>query len=187
MSVQIAKHYFTVAEYERMGAAGIFAADDRVELIAGEIVEMSPIGKRHAACVGRLTQTLSLLLQSAAIVWVQNPLRLDDFSEPQPDVVVLRPRADFYEQSLPTPADVLLVIEVCDTTLEYDRQIKLPLYARAGIPEVWLVNLADEQIETYAVPAGDAYQHTASVQSGADVQSHNLPALRLRAAALLGR
>lgn len=186
MSVQIAKHWFTVAEYERMGAAGIFSEDDRVELIEGEIVEMSPIGKRHAACVGRLTQTLILLLQSKAIIWVQNPIRLNDYSEPQPDVAILKPRADFYEQSLPTPADVLLVIEVSDTTLEFDRQIKLPLYARAGIPEVWLVNLIDEQIETYARPAGDAYQTTGHFERGADVQADSIADLHISATGVLG-
>src|SRR5919206_2831256 len=103
MSVQIAKHWFTVAEYERMGEAGIFSADDRVELIEGEIVEMSPIGKRHAACVNRLNKLLGQAVGASTIVSVQNPIRLDDYSEPQPDVALLKPRADFYEQSLPTP------------------------------------------------------------------------------------
>lgn len=186
MSVQIAKHWFTVAEYERMGAAGILPADDRVELIAGDIIEMSPIGKRHAACVGRLTQALGLSLQRKAIIWVQNPIQIDDHSEPQPDIAILKPRADFYEQSLPTPADVLLVIEVSDTTLEYDRQIKLPLYAHAGIPEVWLVNLPAEQLDTYAQPAGDTYQLTNHIGRGAGVQAHRIADLRISVADVLG-
>jgi Uma2 family endonuclease len=167
-----------------MGAAGIFSADERVELIAGEIIQMSPIGKRHAACVNVLAELLREQLQRSVIISVQNPIRLDDYSEPQPDIAVLKRREDFYRSALPQPADVLFVIEVCDTTLEYDRQIKLPLYARAGIPEVWLVNLADEQIETYAQPAGDAYQTTAHVQRDADVQAHTIAGLRLAAAIL---
>src|SRR5687767_15230062 len=114
-SVEVTRHSFTVAEYRRMGEAGIFSEDDRVELIGGEVVEMSPIGKRHAACVGRLTQLITLRLRLSAFVWAQNPVQLDDYSEPQPDLAILKPRADFYGQSLPTPADVLLVIEVSDS------------------------------------------------------------------------
>ncbi len=186
MSVQVAKHWFTVAEYERMGVAGIFSEAARVELIEGEIIEMSRIGKRHAACVGRLTQRLGLLLQQEAIIWVQNPLQLNDYSQPQPDVALLKPRADFYEQSLPTPADVLLVIEVADTTLEYDRQIKLPLYARALIPEVWIVNLNDERSETHAQPTGDAYHTTNHAQRGAQLQAHTIPGLRVNVANVIG-
>jgi Uma2 family endonuclease len=186
MSVQIARHCFTVAEYERMGAAGIFSADERVELIEGEIVEMSPIGKRHAACVARLTQLLGPPSQGRAILWVQNPVRLNDYSEPQPDVALLRPRADFYEQSLPGPSDVLLVVEVADTTLEYDRQIKLPLYARAGIPEAWLVNLPEERIEVYSDPAGGEYQTVRSYARGKRLQSHTLAALRVSVSKALG-
>jgi Uma2 family endonuclease len=186
MSVQVARHSFTVAQYERMGEAGILSENDRVELIEGEIVEMSPIGERHAACVGRLTQVLSLLFQRQAILWIQNPIRLDDYSEPQPDVSVLKPRADFYGQALPTPADVLLIIEVSDSTLEYDRQIKVPLYARAGVPEVWIVNLADERIETYADPAAGAYQMTAVAGRGEEVRAQGLASLRLSVAEVLG-
>jgi len=186
MSVQIARHFFTVAEYERMGKAGIFSEGKRVELIEGEIVEMSPIGKRHAACVARLTQFLSQMLQGRVVVWVQNPILLNDYSEPQPDVTVLKARADFYGQALPTPEDVLLVIEVSDSTLEYDRQIKVPLYARAGVPEVWIVNLADERIETYADPEGGAYVTTASAGRGEEVGARGVASLRLSVAEVLG-
>src|SRR5215216_3171381 len=124
-AVQVTRHRFTVAEYERMGEIGIFSEDERVELVCGEIIEMSPIGERHAACVGLLTQLITLLLQRSAIVWVQNPIRLDDHSEPQPDVAVLKPRADFYRHAHPGPEDILLVIEVSDTTPEYDRRVKV--------------------------------------------------------------
>jgi Uma2 family endonuclease len=171
MSVQIAKRWFTVSEYDRMGETGILTEDDRVELVEGEIIEMSPIGRRHAACVGRLTNLFGRLLAESAIVWVQNPIVLNDYSEPQPDVVLLRRRDDFYERSLPTPDDVLLVVEVADTTIEYDRQIKVPLYARAGIAEVWIVNLVDEQIEIYAQPVNDAYQIKREVRRGETINS----------------
>jgi Uma2 family endonuclease len=186
MSVRIAKHCFTVAEYERMGAAGIFSEDERVELIEGEIVEMSPIGKRHAACVARLTQLLGPPSQGRAILWVQNPLRLGDYSEPQPDVALVRTRADFYEQSLPGPSDVLLVVEVADTTLEYDRQIKLPLYARALVAEVWIVNLADERVETHADPSGGAYKIDGVAGRGEEVRARFVEGLRLGVSEILG-
>jgi Uma2 family endonuclease len=117
---------------------------------------------------------------------VQNPIRLDDYSEPQPDIVVLRPRDDFYGNSLPTPDDVLLLIEVSGSTLEYDRQIKLPLYARASVPEVWIVNLANEVIETYSQPAGGSYQSAKPLARGEVVQSSAVEALRVEASAVLG-
>lgn len=184
MSVQLAK--FTVEQYHRMIEAGVFPPEYRAELIEGEIVEMSPIGPRHASCVGRLTQMLTLLLQRRAIVWVQNPLQLDDLSEPEPDVCVLRPRADFYSDSLPTPADALLIIEVSETTLEYDRKKKLPLYARAGVPEVSIVNLVDNQIATHADPAGGAYRLTGVARRGGELRSRAVDGLGLGVSEALG-
>ena len=186
MSIQVAKRSFTVGEYRRMVEAGILSEADRVELIDGEVFEMSPIGKRHAACVAILTRMLTLLLQHVTLVWVQNPIRLDNYSEPQPDLVVLKPRQDFYRNSLPTPEDVLIVIEVSDTTLDYDRKVKVPLYARAGIPETWVVNLPEERIEVYADPASGAYQAVNSYGRGDELQSRALAALRLRVAEVLG-
>jgi Uma2 family endonuclease len=184
--VQITRYSFTVAEYQRMGQAGIFSEDDRVELVNGEIVKISPIGEPHAACVGRLTQALTLLLRRSAIVWVQNPIVLDDYSEPQPDVAILRPRADFYGQAHPKPEDVLLVIEVSDSTLGFDRKVKVPLYAAAGIAEVWLVNLPEERIEVYSGPAGGEYQTVRSYIRGRRLQAHTLTALRLSVSKVLG-
>lgn len=171
MSVQIAKHWFTVAEYDRMGETGILTEDDRVELVEGEIIEMSPIGERHAARVDALAELFHEQLQRRAIVRVQNPIQLGSFSEPQPDVVLLKRRDDFYRRAHPTADDVLLVVEVSDTTIEYDRQIKVPLYARAGIAEVWIVNLVDEQIEIYARPANDAYQSKREARRGETINS----------------
>jgi Uma2 family endonuclease len=184
--VEVTRHRFTVAEYERMGQSGILSEDKRVELVCGEVILMSPIGERHAACVGRLTQALILLLRRSAIVWVQNPIVLDDYSEPQPDVAVLKPRADFYEQAHPRPEDVLIVIEVSDTTLEYDRKVKLPLYAAAGIPEAWLVNIPEERIEVYGDPTGGEYRGARSYARGRRLQSHTLEGLRLSVSKVLG-
>ncbi|MGH9941931.1 MAG: Uma2 family endonuclease [Pyrinomonadaceae bacterium] len=186
MSVQIAKHWFTVTEYERMGEAGILPADKRYELMRGEIVEMSPIGKRHAACVKRLSRALNRQVDDSIIVSTQDPIQLDDYSEPQPDVALLRFRDDFYSESLPTPADVLLVIEVSDTTLGYDRQIKLMDYARAGIPEVLICNLSDEQFEYYAQPADGAYHFTRILRRGDRLTLASLPDSTFDVAAILG-
>src|ERR1043165_4040767 len=154
MSLQIARHFFTVAEFERMGEAGIFARDARLELLEGEIVEMSPIGSSHAGCVKFLGRFLHTSVSDRALVSTQNPIKLDDYSEPQPDVALLRLRDDFYRHAHPKLVDVLLVIEVADTTVDYDRLVKVPLYAKAGIREVWLVNLPEEKIELYAEPSG---------------------------------
>jgi Uma2 family endonuclease len=186
MSVQIARHWFTVAEYNRMGETGIFSEDDRVELIEGEIFEMSPIGKRHAACVDILVELFSEQLRRKVIVRVQNPIQLGNYSEPQPDIALLKRRDDFYRNAHPTSADVLLVIEVADTTLEYDRQIKVPLYARAGVAEVWLVNLLDEQIEIYTQPANEAYQSQRQAGRGESINSPNTFNLTLSVDDILG-
>lgn len=124
MSLPISRYYFTVAEFERMGQAGILTKDARLELIEGEIIEMSPVGSRHAACVNFLSRFLNRAVGDIALVSAQNPIRLSDFSEPQPDVALLRLRDDFYRAAHPTPAETLLIIEVADTTLEYDRQVK---------------------------------------------------------------
>ena len=185
-SVEVTRHSFTVAEYERMGRFGIFSEDDRVELVNGEIIEMSPIGERHAACVDALSELLRERLKHSVIVRVQNPIRLDDFSEPQPDISILKRRDDFYRHAHPRPEDVLLVIEVSDTTLEYDLKVKVPLYARAGIPEAWVVNLPEERIEVYGDPAGGEYQSVRAYARRQKLQSHTLAALRLSVSKVLG-
>lgn len=186
MSTLIAKRCFNVEEYYRMAEAGILSEDDRVELIEGEIIEMSPIGSRHAACIDRIVNfLLGRYAGMTAIVRVQSPIRLDDFSEPQPDVSLLRPRDDFYATEHPKPADVLLVIEVADTSVEYDRGAKTPLYARAGIPEVWLINLRENEVELYAQPAAGSYQITQRFKAGASFASRILPDLTINVDALL--
>lgn len=124
MSVQFQKHYFNVHEYHRMAEVGLLSEDSRVELIEGEIIEMSPIGSTHGGTVNRSSKLLHRKLDDIAIISVQNPVHIDDFSEPQPDLALLKPRKDFYSRSHPTPADVLVVIEVADTSVEYDRNVK---------------------------------------------------------------
>jgi len=185
-SVQVNRRIFTVAEYERMGQFGIFSEDDRVELVNGEIIQMSPIGERHAACVDFLTEFITLRLRRSAIVRVQNPVQLDDYSEPQPDIAVLKRRDDFYRHAHPRPEDVLIVIEVSDSTLELDRGVKVPLYAGAGIPEAWVVNLPEERIEVYSDPLDGEYQAVRSYARGQKLQSHTLAPLRLSVSKVLG-
>ncbi|HEX8285761.1 MAG TPA: Uma2 family endonuclease [Pyrinomonadaceae bacterium] len=185
MSRELAKHWITADEYERMGEAGIFPPDARLELIEGEIFEMSPIGSPHAACVTFITYVLNLLGRSFQ-VRVQNPVRLNDFSEPQPDISLLHWRDDFYRDAHPTPADVLLVVEVADTTLIADRKIKLPLYAHAGIAEAWLVNIPEEQVEIYSDPAGGAYQRAEVFGRDSEARSHTVEGLALSVGELLG-
>ncbi|MFL5383775.1 MAG: Uma2 family endonuclease [Longimicrobiaceae bacterium] len=142
MSVDLAiRHRFTVDEFHRMGEVGIFSEDDRVELINGEIVEMTPIGSQHAACVRKLDRWLQFLVGDDALVSTQLPIIIEDDGEPIPDVAVLRPRTDSYAESHPTPADILLVVEVSDSTVLFDRNVKRRLYAGAGIPEYWVVDL----------------------------------------------
>lgn len=143
-----------------MGEAGILREDDRVELIDGEIVQMTPIGSAHAACVKRLMHLFVRALADRAIVSVQDPIAIPRGSEPQPDLALLRPRADFYRGGHPQPADVWLVVEVADSSLAYDRAVKLPLYARAGIPEVWLVDLSGDTVEVLRRPAAGRYGET---------------------------
>ncbi|NEQ24827.1 MAG: Uma2 family endonuclease [Microcoleus sp. SIO2G3] len=158
MPVELLRRKFTVKQYHQIAEAGILTEDDRVELIRGEIVEMSPIGRHHAACVDRLNEMFILRLAQATIVRVQNPVELDDNSEPQPDLVLLRRRTDFYEAGHPQPEDILLLVEVADTTVEADRNVKIPLYANSRISEVWLVDLNAQCLEVYRQSFENGYQ-----------------------------
>ena len=148
---------FTVDEYHRMGEGGVFGEDDRVELLDGHIYDMSPIGSEHAACVDRLTKLFVLHADENAIVRVQSPVRLSEASEPEPDLALLAPRDDNYASRQPSPDDVLLVVEVADTSLPFDREVKQSLYAQAGIPELWIVNLEADWIEVYRTPQDMEY------------------------------
>lgn len=165
-ALQVKRHTFTTSEYDAMTLAGVFGEDDRVELIEGEIIEMSPIGSDHAGVVNRLTWMLIQRLGDRAIVATQNPIRLGEHSEPQPDVVVAKFRKDFYRSSHPTPDDVLLVVEIADATLAIDRDVKVPLYASAKIAEVWLINLLESSIEVYSKPEGRIYREKRTAREG---------------------
>jgi len=186
MSVNLDKHHFTVSEYERLGETGVFPPDARVELIEGEIIEMSPIGSRHAACVDLVADTLHEMVRGKAIVRTQNPIVLDDYSEPQPDITLLRLRPDFYRKAHPGPDDILLVIEVADTTLHYDRNVKVPLYARAGIAESLLFNLPDGRLEYFSRPDRGVYQVNRVINRGERFESTCVPGLTLDVDIILG-
>jgi Uma2 family endonuclease len=169
-----------------MGEAGIFHPDDRVELIRGRVVHMSPIGRRHAGCVTYLTNALIALLGPRGLVSPQNPVVLDRHAEPQPDLAVLKPRTGCYRDAHPAPQDVWLLIEVADTTLEYDRAEKLPLYAEAGIAEVWLVNLPADAVEVHRQPRDGRYPGARTARRGETVSPLAFPDVRLRVEDILG-
>jgi Uma2 family endonuclease len=155
-NLELSYHQWTVADYHKLAETGLLS-EKRVELIAGEIIDMSPIGKLHAAAVNKLTQLLHQLIGEAGIVSVQNPITIHDFSEPEPDLAILKPNDSFYADQLPSASDVLLVVEVADTTLAKDRQVKIPLYSEAGIPEYWIINLNEAVLERYTEARNGEY------------------------------
>ena len=158
MVLQLVRHQFTVKQFHQMAESGILSENDRLELIRGEMIDMSPIGRRHAGCVNRLVNLLIQLLGKQIVLAPQNPVELDETSEPQPDIALLKPRPDFYKNSHPQPEDIFLLIEVADTPVKYDREVKIPLYAEANIPEVWLVDVNQEVVEVYRNPLQGVYQ-----------------------------
>jgi Uma2 family endonuclease len=161
--VEPSRRRFTMEEYHRMAHAGILTEADRVELIDGEIVQATSIGRRHAVCVAQLTRRLTQALGDRALVWSQTPIRLPRDSEPQPDVTILRLPADRYLRQPPRAEDVLWLIEVADISYRYDRHVKLLLYARAGIPEAWLLDLTHDVVEIHRQPTSRGYGSTHTV------------------------
>jgi Uma2 family endonuclease len=186
MSVQLARRPFSTAEYHRLIEIGLLTEDERVELLDGEIIEMAPIGPRQAACVNRLAEYLGNKVRKLAIVSVQNPIELSTHSEPEPDLSVLKRRNDFYAQSHPTPADVLIAIAVADTIAQKDREVKLPAYAHAGIPEAWLIDLYNDRIEIHHAPHQGVYEQVRIVQRGQRFASPTQPQLKFKADDILG-
>ena len=170
---------FTVAEYYRMAEAGILGPDERVELIEGEIVVMPAIGPEHADDVDEYIDIFARYAEGRFRIRVQNPIHLDDSSEPQPDVSLLRLRGDGYRAAHPTPADVLLVIEVADSSLNFDLQVKAQLYGRAGIPETWVKNLPEDYIERFTEPGPDGYARHTVHRRGETLTPTRLPDLEL--------
>ena len=186
MSVKVQHRLFTVDDYYRMAETGILTQDDRVELIEGEIITMSPIGNRHGSCVMRLIAVFGALAGKDFILNAQNPVRLNNYSEPQPDISLLKPRNDYYSQGHPTPDDVLLVIEVSDTTLAFDRLIKVPLYARAEVPEVWIADLTGDGVEAYSEPVNGNYQKVRRASRGETLTPERLPSITVSVDDILG-
>jgi len=186
VDVEVTRRRFTVAEYHRMGEAGIFPPKDRLELIRGEIIHMAPIGSRHSACVARLNHLLVRRLGERAVLWPQNPLTILPDSEPQPDIMLLGYREDFYRDALPTPADVALLIEVAETSLRFDRVVKGALYAEAGVREYWIVDLASESVDVYRDPVGDRFQHVERVDRDGRLAPTAFPGFVIRVAEIVG-
>jgi Uma2 family endonuclease len=182
----VARRALTVAEYHLMGKAGILTEDDRVELIEGQLIAMSPIGSAHSGTVNALAHRLFRAVGDRGVVAVQNPVQLDDLSEPQPDFSVLKPRDDFYRQATPRPDEILLIIEVADSSLVYDRNVKRSLYARHGIPEFWIVNLAAGEVEVCRGPEGEQYASVSRVGREGVLEPQLLPGALIPVAALLG-
>jgi Uma2 family endonuclease len=167
MAVQLVTHRFTAKDFHRMVEAGILHEDDRVELLHGEIVDMPPIGPGHAASVRRLLNGfLPLQLEGKVIISVQGPIHLGEHSEPQPDLALLKPWPDFYGQRHPTPQEVLLVVEVMERSAGYDREVKVPLDARVGNPETWLLDGELGLIEVYREPSPDGYRQVHTRRRG---------------------
>ncbi len=186
MAALLTRRRFTVEEYHQMAQAGIFSEDDRVELIKGEVVEMTPIGSSHAACVKRLNQLFSQRVGDRALISIQDPIRIDPHSEPQPDVALLQLRQDYYASTHPNPKDILLVIEVADTSANYDRDVKIPIYAQAGIVEVWLIDLAKTCVEVYREPTSQGYERVQIVRRGERLTPQAFPQLEVTADEILG-
>ncbi|WP_258359857.1 Uma2 family endonuclease [Moorella sulfitireducens] len=178
-AIMVARRRFTVDEYYQMARAGILGEDERVELIEGEIIEMVPIGVKHAACVRRLDRIFNSLVGNRALIDTQNPLRIDKYSEPQPDLTLLKPRNDYYGAFHPRPDDVLLLVEVADTSLAYDREAKVPLYARAGVNEVWLVDLQAHQVTAYRQPSPSGYSEIKEYRRGDYIAPLAFPQLNI--------
>lgn len=173
------RHRVTVHDYHRMAEAGVLAPDARVELIEGEIIDMAPTGKDHQSIVDQLNRMLVRAVGDDAIVRVQGSIRLGEWSEPEPDVVLLQPRPDFYRARFAFGTDCLLVIEVSDTTLSYDRDKKVPLYARHAVPEVWIVDVQHAALLVYGDLRDGEYQRRAVLERPATVPLARLPGVVL--------
>ena len=186
MQTEITKKLFTVDEYYRMADAGILGPEERTELIEGEIIQMSGINQRHFSCVNRMTDVFTSAFKGRAIVSVQGTLRLNNYNEPMPDLVLLEPRADYYASERHTPADTFLVVEVSDTTLRFDRRIKVPLFAAAGIREVWIADLQENLLLVFRDPADKDYKFKLSLSRDQSVSLLAFPDVTFQVAELIG-
>jgi|CXWK01.1.fsa_nt_gi Uma2 family endonuclease len=182
----IVRKRFTVSEYEQIAAAGLLGEGERFELLGGEIVEMAALGPQHSASVTRVTELFYALNNPHITIRVQDPVRLGDFSAPQPDISVVNRRDDRYAGGHPEPEDVLLLIEVSESSLPYDRDVKLPLYAAAGIAEVWLVALLPQVVEVYRAPSENGYGEKRTLRRGDTLSPLHLPEVVLRVDEMIG-
>ena len=186
METEVTRKLFTVDEYYRMGEVGIFSEDARLELIEGEIIEMSPVGIRHVSCVNRANAFFASRLANKAMLSVQNPVLLSSDTMPQPDIILARPREDFYGSRRIVPADIFLVLEVSDTTLRYDRNRKMPLYAKWGVPELWIENLGNDAILVFRNPGPSGYSTALTLHRGESISLAEFPDTTFTVDELLG-
>jgi Uma2 family endonuclease len=186
MGTEVTRKLFTVDEYHRMGEAGVFHPEARLELIEGEIIEMSPPGIRHVACVNRATALFTKRLGEKAMVSVQNPLLLSRYTEPQPDIVLAKPRANFYSDKRLSWEDTLLAVEISDSTLSFDRKRKMPLYAAAGVTELWIENLRNDVILVFRDPTPETYSSVHTFERGQSVSPAAFPDVPFNVGELLG-
>lgn len=185
-ATSVLKRLFTVKEYYLMYESGVFANGERVELIRGEIIKMAAIGRRHAACVDRCNDVFAYKLGKKVLIRIQNPLALDNTSEPEPDVLLLKRKVDYYESGHPRPADVFLLIEVADSTIDSDRELKIPIYAEDGITEVWLIDINSACIEAYRNPTAEGYQDIQKFYRGQNLSILAFPDLSITVDEILG-
>jgi Uma2 family endonuclease len=184
-TANVRKHLTNITEWQKLGEANIFPPGSRLELIEGEILEMAPIGSNHSGHINRLVKLLTKLIPDDIIPSVQNPLRLSDLSEPEPDFMLLKPNADFYSSRHPNADDVLLLIEVADSSLSFDQNEKLRLYAAHNIPEYWLLNLKDSCLEVYRQPHGDCFGEKTTLRVGDSVTLSQLNPITIDIADIL--
>lgn len=186
MRAEVTRKLFTTDEYYKMAEAGILTPDDRVELIEGEIIRMSPIGTRHAGCVNRATDLFTLKFRGRAIVTVQNPAHLNQYNEPQPDILLLKPREDYYSSKHPSAEDTLLLLEVADTSLGFDLKVKIPLYAAMGVSEVWVADLRKDVIRVFRNPEAGQYRTVLTFSAEDTLSVLAFPDIVLRTSELIG-
>jgi Uma2 family endonuclease len=182
-----AKHRFNVKEYYRMAETGVLRPDARVELLDGEIMDMLPIGPFHGGVTRFLIEFFTDASHKRWITDAQNPVRLDDHSEPQPDLMLLKRSADYYQKRQPAPKDVFLLVEISDSSLERDQEVKLPAYARSGIAEVWIVDLNEQTIEVYRQPHSTGYGSKTILSVGDKASPQAFPDVALDVGELLKR
>ena len=179
MAIQLEYRLLTVEDYHKMIRAGILSQNDQVELLNGQIIKMSPIGSQHAACVEKIDELLKVLLKGKASVRAQNPVILGDLSEPEPDIAIVKRKENYYADGHPQSDEIFLIMEVADSSLEKDRQAKLPIYARAMIPEYWIIDLENQSVEVYTNPQDNLYKtkrlFLASDTIQLEIFGHSLP------------